>query len=114
MRRWPCEKLRGIVLDDGERAFERGTDCSDGRSHSKGMSCAVIIISKVLLHGKRSCVISFLFFILAEENNDRETRSRETFARDLRERCRTDDIRPNDQYGMINASRINKSLFSKC
>lgn len=58
---WSCEKLRGTVLDDGNRIFEREADCSDGRSHSKGMSCAVIVISKDLLHGK---IARYLFFFL--------------------------------------------------
>lgn len=57
-------KLRGAVLDDGDRTFARETDCSDGRSRSKGMSCAVIIISKDLPHGKISRFLLFfsLFF----------------------------------------------------
>lgn len=51
-----------VVLDDGNRTFERGTDCSDGRSHSEGMSCAVIVIlSKDLLHGK---IVLFLLIFL--------------------------------------------------
>lgn len=60
----PVKKLRSIVLGDGNRTFERGTDCTRGRSYSKEM-CSVIVFSKDLLTVRLVCTFStFLFFFV--------------------------------------------------